>query len=305
MLLPAWCAILAAPGQAQDLKTAVPLPALESDPVGTVVPLSCAVVMTGNTVAVNLSVKTHEPAPALLINGLRFGWTASPATYPDRQFPELEVRIDGTVETPQDRAETFAGSRNITLLLRLAEMDPWAITRTPPVSAAHPQSPQVMNLLKNTGAIKASGDGYTAQWEARRILRIALKPVLQQRVQLRYEGRPGVARLTAGQLVTASRERSYCLSSRQLRRFLPEARDSSPLRVAEYTISTGIDGQPPSSVTFATQSAAVEAVREKSVTFFCGPHGKAMANSGSVTQESVEVDGQGAMHVLRVSLAPP
>ncbi len=304
-LLPAWCAVLAAPLQAQeDVKTAVPLPALESDPVGTVVPLSCAVVMTGNAVAVDLGVRTREAAPALLINGLRFGWTASPATYSDRQFPELEIRLNGTVESPQDRVEIFAGPRNITLLLRQAEMDPWAITRTPPVATARPQYPEVLNLLKNAGAIEAAGDGYTAKWEARRMLRISLKAVSRQRVELRYLARPGIARLTAGQLLTASRERSDCLSPGQLRRFLPEARDSSPLRVIEYTIPTGIDGEPPASVTFTAQPT-VEALRGQSAIFFCAPHGKSMARTGPVTREPVEVNEQGSMHVLRVTLAPP
>ena len=52
----------------------------------------------GDNVTVELDLVTTSDQPALLIDGPLFGWSGEAEAYPDRHFPELEVRIDGMVD---------------------------------------------------------------------------------------------------------------------------------------------------------------------------------------------------------------
>lgn len=296
-------AVAAPPIYAQQSYPAVPMPGLESDTAaGTVIPQVCALRVWGDKVAVDLTVKTDTEAPALLINGPLFGWTGPAEPYPDRQFPELAIRIDGNLTTPADNFEAFVGETNISNLLRAAQMDPWAITRSPPVTTALPKNAQVLNALRNVGAIVNAGDAYRAKWTARRRLRIALKAAPTQRVELDYTARPGRAWLTTEQLLTTSREKTYCVSSTQLRHGLPMGSDSTPLRVAEYALPTGIDGRAPASVMFTMLTSTSDAAAPPVTLFMCGPHGRPIVKQGSVTRERAEVDDQGTVHVLSVAV---
>ncbi len=304
MCLSALWAVVAPPIHAEPSIPAAPLPGLESDPAGTVTPEFCAVSVMAGKATVELTVRADAEAPALLLNGPQFGWSES-EPYPDRHFPELEIRVDGVLNRPDDSFEAVVGKMNITNLLRAAGMDPWAITRTPPVTSADPNHPQVLNGLKNAGAIVNADDGYLAKWTARRLLRIALKAVPEQRVELKYTVRPGHAWLTPEQLVTTSREKTYCVSSKALRRVLHSAADSTVLTVNEYTIPTGIDGKPPSSVTFTMLPGAGDGVTLHTGIFLCGPHGKPIAKDGPVTRERAEVDDLGNLHVLSAAEPPP
>jgi hypothetical protein len=300
-----WDVFIALPLHAEQSVQEVAMPGLESDPAGTVISESCAVRVTGNDVAVDMTVKTDSRTPALLINGPQFGWTGATEPYSDRHFPELRIRVDGEFVTPDDRFEAFVGRTNITNLLRAAQMDPWAITRTPPVTSAYPKNTQVLNALKNAGAIVDVGDGYRAEWTARRTLRIALKAAPDHRVELRYTARAAQKLLTSDQLFTASRERTYCISSQELGHFLHPGSVSALLTVGEYTIPTGIDEKPPSSVTFTMQPSAGNVATPKSYVFLCGPHSKPVARGGTLIREPAQVDDQGMLHVLTVAASSP
>jgi hypothetical protein len=303
LCLSVWWALAAMPLYAEQSYPAVPLPGLESDPPGTVIPQGCALSVAGDQVSMDLTVKTDTDTPALLINGPLFGWTGPAEPYPDRQFPELEIRIDGDLATPADRFEAMVGETNITNLLRAAQMDPWAITRSPPVTSAHPKNAQVLAVLRNVGAIVNAGDDYTAKWTARRVLRIALKAAPIQEVGLRYKVRPGHAWLTSEQLATTSREKTYCVSWKQLRHSLHTSSDSTLLSVEEYSLPTGIDGKAPTSVTFTLTPSSSGSAAPPAALFMCGPHGKPIAKEVAVTRERVEVDDQGMVHVLSVAAA--
>ena len=309
--LTAWCVVMlgiaAPPLYAEESGTGVPLPGLESDPTGTVVAQAATVSVNAGRVSVDLSVGTVEEKPALLLETPSFGWTGPSDPYPDRQFPELEIRIDGVPVVPDDRFQAFAGGRNITTLLELAEMDPWAVTRTPPVTAAGSKNPQVLKGLANMGAIEKSGDDYRAKWTARRILRIPLKAVGGQEVELNYRARPASSLMTAEQLDTTSREKRYCISPQQLRRASHSGAATAWLAVSELAIPTGIDGKPPTSAALTISQGAGGAANPPVYYFLCGPHGKSIAKKGSVTHERAEVDDTGVLYVLSVaeSAKPP
>jgi hypothetical protein len=293
---------MAPPIYAQPSFPAAVIPGLESDPAGTVVPKVCTVSVTGGMVRVDLSVGTVAEAPALLLNGASFGWNGPSDSHSDRHFPELEVRVDGAPITPEDRFEAFVGKTNVTNLIKMAEMDPWAISRTPPVTSARPKNAQVLNALTHVGAVEPSGDQYLAKWTARRLLRIPLKAVPLQRAELDYTARPASSVMTMDQLDTTSREKSYCISPKELRRLTGSGPVPTSVTVNEYSIPAGIDGRSPTSVILNFSKNAGRGANSSAYIFFCGPHGKPMAKKTSVTRERAEVDDQGTLRVLTVAV---
>jgi len=284
----------------------VPLPELQSDPPNTVTPRTSAVTVIAGHVSVELSVATTTDNPALLLTGPLFGFDGSLPPYAERQFPELSIRVDDASILTSDRFEAFFGRRNITNFLRQADLDPWIITRNPPVIAADTEHQQSLKALANMGAIEPVGEDFRAKWWARRILRIPLKNLPQQHVQLSFTARPMVSFMAAEQLYTAARAKRYCLSPHQLVKLRHVTTATAWLEVIETAIPTGIDGTPPASVNLTVQTSLDDA---KSVitTFFCGPHGKAMATKGNVVREAADVDDSGSLHVLSVAAvsAPP
>jgi hypothetical protein len=283
---------------------AVPLPALESDPAGTVTPQTCTVNLIAGMVKLDLSTQTAYDVPALLLNGPFFGWLGPSEPYPDRQFPELKIAVDGRPIVPQDRFEAFAGTYNVTNLIKAAAMDPWAITRTPPLAMAPPQYAQTLHVLKNVRAIEASGDAYLAKWTVRRVIRIPLAVIPQQQVELDYMARPAVGRVTADQLDTRSREKLYCISPQDIQRIARRGASPPWLAIREYSIPTGIDGNAPTAVTLTMSTTAQGSENPPIYLFSCAPRGKAIARKSSMTHELVDVDEAGILHVLSVAQEP-
>jgi hypothetical protein len=302
LCLSIWWAVMAPPVCAEQSYPAVPMPGLESDPTGTVVAEVCTVSVMAGKVKVDLPASTAEKMPALLLTGTFFGWSGPSDPYPNRHFPELEIRVDGAPIEPQDRFEAFMGQTNITNLIKMAEMDPWAISRTPPMTSAYAGNVQVLNALRNVGAIAQSGDDYLAKWTARRLLRIPLTTAPSQQVELEYAARPVISILTADQIDTTSREKSYCISPKQLRPLTRSGSDPTWLTADEFSIPTGIDGKSPRSVilNMALNPAAADS---PGYIFFCGPHGKPIAKKTSVARERIETDDQAIVHVLSVTAA--
>lgn len=295
-----WAALMA-PLAADETHEAVSLPGLQSDPAGTVEPDACTVSVVGNQVTLGLSLKASGDAPALLLEGAPFGWTGAAAPYSDRQFPELLIRLDGASITLEDRLEAFAGKANITDPLDLAQMDPWAITRSPPLTSAHPQNPQVLNVLKKLGAIEPSGDEYLAKWNARRIVRVPLKSAREQRIELQYTARPAAALVAVDRLDSPSRERTYCVSGKQLDRLAHGEAPGALLSVEEFVLPAGIDGYPPQSVTLSLSTGVGGGKSPFARVFFCGPHGKSIAKTGELTRVPAQTDERGVLRLLRIS----
>ena len=278
---------------------AIPLPAPQSDPPETVRADSCAIVLTGDHVSMEMSVTPTGDTPALLLGGSRFGWTPD-ARYPNPHFPELQIRIDGVPHPTQDRYEAFVGGRNITTMLRLTGMDPLAVTRTPPLTSGDSHNAPQLKALVNVGAVQKSGDDYLAKWQVRRIVRIPLEPAPLHRVTLEYEALPAVSAVNRDELDTVSREMSYCLSAAQLRH-LPHLRPGYGWQATEYTLPTGIDRKAVKPVTLTLSSGAGDMPRE--YVFFCGSHDKPTLARGGMTHGIAAVDELGNLHVLRVAEA--
>jgi hypothetical protein len=302
MVLGAWCLGLAGALRAEESASSLALPPLAADPPGSVALHACDVSIIADQVTVDLAVNPRAPQPALLLSGSVFGSSGPSDPHPEKQFPELTVDLDGAPAQLEDRFEAFAGGMNVTNLLESAGMDPWVITRTPPVTAAHTSYAPVLKALQNVHAIEKSGDGYLAKWTARRIVRVPLRESPEQRVVLHYKARPAVSVMGAPQLATRSRERNYCISPKDLKSWSRAL--STEITVREYSISTSIDGQPATSVTLTLRSALGNA-NATDRWYFCGPRNKPVARSNGVHAAVADVDDSGVLHVLRLADMTP
>jgi hypothetical protein len=285
---------------AADSGGGVPLPGLESDPPNTVIPQDCAVSVVDAHVSVDISVSTSESKPALLFEGPLFSWNGPSEPYPDRHFPELHFRVDGEAATPEESFEAFIGKQDISMLLKAAGMDPWAIARNPASIAAHSENIRVLKVLTSMGAVEKSQDDFLAKWQARRILRTPLKAVPLQHVQYDYTARPTTSVIAAEQIDTDSREKRYCISPAQLRRLIHPGTRSGLVTVSDFTIPTGIDGNRPKSAALTMSAGLGTDTGPRAYLFLCGPHNKPISSRGSVSREHADIDDSGALHVLRV-----
>lgn len=299
------CSILASAAAlaAGEFRVGLPLPPWESDPSGTIIPHSAVVSLADNHVTVNMGVTTaSEEMPALLLTGPSFGWNSAD-DYPEKQFPELQIRVDGMPAKLQDRFEAFAGAMNITNMVRMAGLDPWAITHTPPVTGAHTEHPAVLKTLLNLRAIEKSGDDYVAQWTARRIVRVPLPPASEHQVAFEYTARPATAVMTVEELDTTAREKRFCITPKVLKRWSRSGSAAIRLTVTEYELSTAIDGKLPTPVVFSV-SPSDAAKPAAGYWFMCGPHGKSVAKNGPFAREPAELDDAGSLRVLKVESSP-
>lgn len=284
----------------------VSLPGLESDPAGSVTSRSAAVTLLDGHVRLDLTVSTTTEATMLVLKGLQFGWLENAERYPDRQFPELTFRLNGAVVTPQDRFEAMVGRYNVTNWLRSADMDPWAITHSPPVTTAHPRNPQVLNGLRNAGAIEDAGssaDGerlYSAKWLARRVLAVEVARNANAMLQLEYDARPGIMVLTGDSQLGLSIARLYCLDEKDLRRRRANG-GTAALSISEYEIATGIDNQAPSSVTLSWRAPHAGPHGAPLTAFWCGPNGRSMSARGMADRSRATVDPSGVLRVLTMA----
>ncbi len=282
----------------------VPLPGLESDPPESVTPRSAVVTLRGDHVTLYLEVSASADATALLLNGPRFGWLGAGERYPDRQFPELNIHLNGAAIAPHDRFEARVGANDVTNLVRAADMDPWTITRNPPVTTAHARNPQVLTLLRNSGAIAQAGVGddgtlYRAKWVARRLLAIPVAPAANATLQLDYDARPSITAPSADDHMMNSFERLYCVSGQELRR-LQASWDKSSVAINEYDIATGIDDSVPDAVTLSWTASPAGSKTPMSMAFWCGPGGKSVSKRARGERQPVAVDSSGRLHVLTI-----
>jgi hypothetical protein len=293
-------ATLAHSAYAAESSAGAPMPELKSDEGSNVVAETCSVTLSGDEATVELSVSTAASQPALLIEGTSFGWLGETEVYPDRHFPELQVRIDGRLVTPQERFEAFMGKNDISYAIREAGMDPWAIARSPPVTPVNPGARQI-HILERMHAVEHAGENYLAHWTARRLLRIPLKTAARETVTLSYLARPAFSQLQSDQLLTGAQQAAYCTSLKQVSAMLHTSSKPRPLKITEYSIATGIDGHPAHTVTLRTSIEVGAAATARAFIFVCGPHGKSIAGSGNLTDRPVQADQQGTLHVIKVS----
>jgi hypothetical protein len=292
--------VLAGSANAQDWSGGAPLPGLKADEGTVVSPQSCSVTLQGAKATVELELAATSDQPALLIDGPTFGWMGETEAYPDRHFPELEVRVDGTLIAPEGYFLASMGKRDISSLIRRAGIDPWAITHSPPIVSS-PKDPFWLQALEKTGAIEHSGDDYIAHWSAQRVVRIPLKMAPQVQLQLSYLARPAFRQASPDDLLTGEREAAYCVSPKQVHAKLHAKANSGPMSIKEYSIATGIDGRPAPRILLTKSAQSGLPTASRVTTFACGPHRSPLAVAGNLTRRPVAADQAGNVRILEVT----
>ena len=239
---------------ADDSSRGVPLPGLRSDPPSSVAASAAALEMRGGVVSLTLHVAVRpSQGAAILLQMPSFGWLGESETYPDRQFPELRIEVDGSPATLSDTFTARAGTANVTAALRKAGVDPYLIIDTPPFVKLKPDDPNALDLQR-LGAIESSEGQWLAKWTVQRTVRTALKAGAHT-VKLVYKARPAIALMRGSQLTTPAFASAYCTSGMEIakgrsfvvRTFaIPVSIDSKPLP----GVSIALDSSPEASVSF-------------------------------------------------------
>jgi len=284
--------------RADDTSVGVMLPGLRSEPSGSVAVVSSVVALRSGQVELALKTAVARPQGAsLIIKMPRFGFLGEPDPYPDRHFPELEVRLNGTQAQFQSSAAVFVGPSDVTGAVRKAGLDPFAIADTPPFVSSGPNEAAAMETLVKLGAVEKDGENYVAKWQVQRTVTIAI-PSGSVTVALNYKARPAFALKPAAQIANATNAARYCVSSQTIEN---TTRIASRMLVArEYAIAATIDDK-------ATKVGVTIGASDKAgtVAMFCGVDGKAVAGNAATLQGTGRADSNGVLRVLTLSSPGP
>jgi len=231
--------------RADDTSQGVMLPALEPTAPGSAVPGVASLSLgdkQGNRV-VTLELQLTGTSPALSIHIPPFGWRGEAEPYPDRQFPELRVTLDGAPAHILSQPVVLFDGADITAQVGAARLDPFTITATPPFVDPVSGAEAAFAQLQKLGAITTDQDGNKlAQWSAGQDIKIPLGDAGARRLGLSYTARPGFA--VVGTLDASFPLGKYCLTLDGLRhRLAMSARGD--VAVETFAIPVGIAAKPP------------------------------------------------------------
>lgn len=284
---------------ADDTSAGVTLQGLRSDPAGSVTASATSVVLRNGNVQVTLTVTVRRgQGGAVLIEMPRFGWLGESETYPDRQFPELQILANGISAKIENRFAAFVGSSDVTEAILKAGVKPFAIADTPPFVAPGPGGKPAFEMLERLGAIEKSGSDYLAKWTAQRKVRVALSPGLGT-LTLNYKARPGYELRRWDQISKSSNLAEYCASSSDLIKLF--GRVATGMFVAsDYAIPVTIDDRALTSVDIAVELPSKED-QPRSVMAFCGADGKAVISQATPIKATARMGAKGTVRLLSIA----
>lgn len=285
---------------ADDSSAGVMLPRLHVRPANSVTMTSAVVRIDGTQVALALTLTVHRES-SITVWTPRFAWLGESNPYPDRQFPELRIMLNGTPAPVHERFRVFAGAVDISALVRAAGLDPFAIAETPPFVSLPADKSSEARQLARIGAISASPDGMLAHWSAQRRLAVSLKPGAAQRLTLRYAARPGY-RLAPFDAVQTEAANAACLDGASLAALLGAPGPGTLFRSYVYAIAVGLKGHMPSRVEVSFQ-AGVHA-HASSIVAFCGSEGKPIVGLHDAAEGQARPDRHGIVHIVEITSLP-
>ncbi len=159
----------------------------------------------------------------------RFGWLGEGEPYPDRQFPELTVRLDGKPVAPAAGFRAFAGAREITELLSADHLDPFAITLTPPYLEPLDPSAPALDALAAAGAVSRRDGKTLAAWTVERTLTVSVPGGPAVVLATSWQARPAYDYLPADRTQAGPRLAPYCLNATSLAEALGQPNDPGAL----------------------------------------------------------------------------
>ena len=250
--------------------------------------------LAGDAAVLRFKFSVLSQASALNLQGPAFTWLGEAEPYPDRHFPELEARVQGTVLAPGKAFKAAAGPHDVTADVSALGLDPFVIAKTPPLLDPPPAADSVaFKRLLSRRAVELTEGQVWARWQARRLWHFELPPSPAGSAldfQRSFTARPGMALVPTNTLARSLPLASYCISAAQLRdRLTALGLTTESLVARTYVIATGVDGSAPRSLTARVSEPG---------TFFCGTDGRpAHGGAGSTPARA---DRAGVLRVLRL-----
>jgi hypothetical protein len=281
--------------EADDTSSGVMLPGLRSEPPGSVKVSSASVDLQQGTVRIVWKADApRQGGGKLVIEMPRFGWLGESEPYPDRQFPELKILVDGSPARMESSFAAFIGPTNVTEEIRKAGVDAFAIADTPPFITPN-GNPEAIQSLVRLGATEKADDAYIAKWIAQRTVRVALSGGMHA-VTLTYKPRPAYGLRRSSQITSPAYLKPYCLTSDALAAALGKPPASRIFTAFQYAIPVSVDDAGTQSVSISIDHIGGGAA----VVAFCGPDGKAIARREPIVQATAHSDSKGVVRVLRI-----
>jgi hypothetical protein len=247
-----------------------------------------------------LTVDVQRPQGASLVLQMpRFGWLGEAEPYPDRQFPELKVLVDGAPGAINDTFSAVVGSTDVSDAIRKSGVDPFAIADTPPFVSAKAGGAVALQTLERLGAVEKYQQNYIARWTVSRKIAIALKAGAHS-LSLSYQSRPSFDLETFSRVGTPARLAPHCLTSADLTSALGRSAATRSFVVREYRVPVTLDEKPTQSLSVSWDEAGKNP--GAGVIAFCGRDGKAVVNRIGPTAIPARADAKGVVHVMSIQV---
>ena len=283
---------VASPAVADDESAGVMPGRLRAEAPGALSGGAVHVALSGDRVEVAASVVVRAERAGMHLDMPRFGWLGEAETYPDRQFPELAVAIDGRAATLRDRFDARFRGRDMTVLVRAAGVDPYVIADTPPFVQVPDGRQAAVDALLAAGAVTRAPEGLIARWTVQRRIGLVLRRG-RHRVTLRYKARPGFVLSDVPLLPGTARWTDYCLTESTATVLFRRASSGGAVVLRNYAIPVGVGGVRTGSV-----HLTVDRRTPRSTVIVCSAAGTALIDPPA--GQPVKAGPDGALHMLSI-----
>ena len=282
---------LAAPARADDESAGVVPGPFRTMPGGGARLDAVSVTLGGDKVGIALTA-TFRGMAAIQLDLPSFGWLGEAETYPDRQFPELAVDVDGRPVSPATDFVAAVNGKDVTAGVRAAGIDPFAIADTPPFVQPLPGRQAAFDALVASGAVTKRPEGFLAGWSASRMVRVA-PGAGTHTLGFRYKARPAFVLRTSGSGSIAWGD--YCLSPKAAMRLLARRDLRGSVVVQRYGFPVTLDGARPRTTTLRVTGQA------GATTIVCGANGMPLIDP--VGEVPVMPSADGSVRLLHLARA--
>lgn len=293
--------LLGPQAKAEDSADSVVLSGLHAIPAHSAKVAAAAITLSHGTADVSISTQAEDAEAMIEVAGPEFRWIGEQDSYPDRQFPELQITVDHHSAILQDHSAASLGGTDITAQLKEAGIDLFSISQSPPVLFSTPENHAEFNRLLAMGAITQLAGQDVAAWSARRDVSFDLSEGAHL-ITLKYNARPAITLLPPEQLRRVLPLGAYCLSDAILSRAAARAAKSGYVLAVQYAIPAGIDGQAGAAVAIDLNNPGGKNLPANTA-FFCAPDGKPVAAKNALVHAQAKPDASGVVHILTLGSA--
>jgi hypothetical protein len=297
------CAAIIFPAfaQAEDDVSSAPLPGLRSIPAKSVQPLLARISLTPRQVLVSIMTQGSDDA-MLDEHGPAFSWVGAGETYPDKDFPDLKIQVDGQSVNIIDMSKAYDGDIDITADLKQAGLDRFEIDQDLPLSPT--KSDRAMfDRLVTMSAIKKMSDStpplYVPHWTA--VRDIMFKPGDGEHiVTLSYTPRPGLSLQQMLDVPTSVDVSAYCMTKAALVSYASQAEIGGDVVLETYDIPVSVDDKPLANVILNLSGFHSGDLGANTRLVVCGHDRKPIITAASTYKGLIQPDMTGVVHVLAV-----